>query len=97
MSLSLVFSTRPREPTTPPLPSHCPSCQATRQSPEWEYVKETQHLKGALAEIAARAKKTQEVKLQAAKQTQQAMQYLQVGCLCVSSLQRLGSSCPCWT
>jgi len=60
-------------------------------------VKETQHLKGALAEIAARAKKTQEVKLQAAKQTQQAMQYLQVGCFCVSSLQRLGSRCPCWT
>ena len=64
-------------------------------------MKETQHLKGALAEIAARAKKTQEVKLQAAKQTQQAMQYLQVGCLflcvCGASLRRLGSRCPCWT
>ena len=64
-------------------------------------MKETQHLKGALAEIAARAKKTQEVKLQAAKQTQQAMQYLQVGCLfvCVGGafLRRLGCSRPCWT
>jgi len=52
--------------------------ESTRQNPEWDYSKETSNLKGALSEIASRARKFQEVKLQAAKQTQQAMQYLQM-------------------
>jgi hypothetical protein len=52
--------------------------ESTRQNPEWDYSKETASLKGALGEIASRARKFQDVKLQAAKQTQQAMQYLQM-------------------
>lgn len=51
---------------------------STRQNPEWDYSKETSSLKVALSEIASRARKFQDVKLQAAKQTQQAMQYLQM-------------------
>lgn len=52
--------------------------ESTRQNPEWDYSKETSSLKVALSEIASRARKFQDVKLQAAKQTQQAMQYLQM-------------------
>ena len=70
--------------------------ESTRQSPEWEYVKETQHLKSALTEIAQRAKKIQEVKLQAAKQTQQAVQYLQMQQQQLQAIQQQvqGSSSP---
>jgi hypothetical protein len=51
---------------------------STRQNPEWDYATESSSLKGALSEIASRARKVQETKLSAAKQTQQAVQYLQM-------------------
>jgi len=51
---------------------------STRQNPDWDYTKESQNLKTAMGEIASRVKKVSEVKLAAAKQTQQAVQYLQM-------------------
>lgn len=51
---------------------------STRASPEWTYAREQQTLKAALAECVGRGKKLQDAKLQAAKQNQQAMQYLQM-------------------
>lgn len=51
---------------------------STRQNPDWDYSKETAYLKSALGEIAQRARKMQEIKLSAAKQSNQAMQYLQI-------------------
>jgi hypothetical protein len=48
------------------------------QNPDWDYTKESQNLKSAMGEIASRVKKMGEVKLAAAKQTQQAVQYLQM-------------------
>mmetsp|Transcript_2493 Transcript_2493/g.2602 ORF Transcript_2493/g.2602 Transcript_2493/m.2602 type:complete len:284 (+) Transcript_2493:145-996(+) len=70
--------------------------EATRQNPDWDYIKETQNLKTALAEIAQRSKKLQEVKLAAAKQTQQAMSYLQMQQQQVQALQQQvqGASSP---
>lgn len=52
--------------------------EATRQSPEWSYSNEVVALKGALQEIASKNKKIQEVENKAARQTQNAMQYLQM-------------------
>lgn len=52
--------------------------ESTRQNPDWDYSKESQSLKAAMGEIASRVKKISEVKIQAAKQTQQAVQYLQM-------------------
>ena len=51
---------------------------STRQNPDWDYAAESSALKSALSEIASRARKVQETKLSAAKQTQQAVQYLQM-------------------
>jgi len=53
------------------------AADATRQNPEWSYAKEVQGLKASLLEIANRSRKVAEVRLQASKQSQQAMQYLQ--------------------
>jgi len=52
--------------------------ESTRQNPEWEYSKESAHLKSSLNEIAGRSKKIVEIKLAALKQNQQAMQFLQM-------------------
>lgn len=51
---------------------------ATRQNPDWDYNSDVGTLKATLSEIASRARKVQETKLSAAKQTQQAVQYLQM-------------------
>jgi len=51
---------------------------ATRQSPDWSYAKDVTGLKTTLLEIANRSRKLMDVKLQASKQSQQAMQYLQM-------------------
>lgn len=69
---------------------------STRQNPEWDYSKETSNLKSALSEIASRARKTQEVKLAASKQTTQAMQYLQMQQQQVQAMQQQiqGASSP---
>ncbi len=50
----------------------------TRQSPDWSYAKEATLFKAALLEVAAKAKKLQDLKLSAAKQNQQAMEYLRM-------------------
>ncbi len=47
-------------------------------NPEWSYARDAQILKQSLLEIANRAKKVQETKLLAAKQSQQAMGFLQM-------------------
>lgn len=51
---------------------------STRSSPDWDYAKEVSNLKLALGEIASRGRKIADVKASSAKQTQQAMQYLQM-------------------
>lgn len=51
---------------------------ATRQNPDWSYSKEVTALKTALLEIANRSRKANDAKIQASKQSQQAMQYLQM-------------------
>jgi len=69
---------------------------STRQSPDWDYSKESSSLKASLQEIASRARKVQETKLNAAKQTQQAMQYLQMQQQQLQAIQQQvqGSSSP---
>ncbi len=47
-------------------------------NPEWSYSRDAQLLKQSLLEITNRAKKVQETKLLAAKQSQQAMGFLQM-------------------
>jgi hypothetical protein len=70
--------------------------ESTRQNPDWDYSKEVVGLKGAMSEIASRATKMQTVKLQAAKQTQQAVQYLQMQQQQMQAIQQQiqGSSSP---
>jgi hypothetical protein len=50
----------------------------TRTNPDWSYSKDAQLLKQSMQDVVSRIKKIQEVKLQAAKQSQQAMSYLQM-------------------
>lgn len=70
--------------------------ESTRQNPDWDYSKETVLLKGTLSDISQRVRKIQDVKLSAAKQTQQAMSYLQMQQQQLQALQQQiqGSSSP---
>lgn len=72
--------------------------ESTRNNPDWDYSKDITYLKQSLGEIASRVKKIQDVKLSAAKQTQQAMQYLQMQQQQLQAIQQQiqGSSSP-WT
>jgi len=62
--------------------------ESTRQNPDWDYTKETQALKASLSEIAARARKIQDIKVQTSKQTSQAMQYLQMQAQQMQAIQQ---------
>jgi hypothetical protein len=68
----------------------------TRQNPDWSYAKEASILKSSFHEITTRVRKTTEVKLRAAKQNQQAMQYLQGQMQQLQALQQqmMGSQVP---
>jgi len=72
--------------------------EATRQNPDWDYSREMSYLKQSIGEIASRVRKMQDVKLSAAKQTQQAMSYLQMQHQQLQAIQQQvqGSSSP-WT
>lgn len=50
--------------------------ESTRQSPEWTFIKEAAFLKSALHEISSRQKMVHQERLNSAKQSQQAMDYL---------------------
>jgi len=72
--------------------------ESTRQNPDWDYAKDISFLKLSLGEISSRVRKMQEVKLQAAKQTQQAMQFMQAQHQQMQAIQQQvqGSASP-WT
>eukprot|EP01041_Mallomonas_annulata_P012480 gene12480-26268_t len=70
--------------------------QSTRANPDWNYSKDAAALKSTLGEIAQRAKKVTEVKLAAAKQNQQVLQYMQMQQQQLQAIQQQvqGSSSP---
>eukprot|EP01035_Chromulina_nebulosa_P020927 gene20927-27124_t len=70
--------------------------ESTRQSPEWDYTKEVSYLKLSLNEIASKVRKASETIVQAAKQNQNAMQFLQMQSQQLAALQQQlqGASSP---